>query len=137
MSLSKRIKRLEGVSSWEPYCGEYYYECKKEPYCSVYDEVANYGNYDNGLQFSYTNLPFSHTSTTSSSSSSSTSSSSSRSTPSSTWVRFRKSDITDEVGNMIKIHNSWLKKENVFFYDDIYAPIRSKIEKANKNKEKK
>ena len=59
------------------------------------------------------------------------------STPSSRWVRFRKEDIQDEIGNMIKIHNGWLKKENVFFYNDVYAPLRKKIEKAVKSKEKK
>lgn len=44
--------------------------------------------------------------------------------------RFEEKDITDHIGNKIKIKGQWFNTNKVFFYDNIYDPIRNNIRKA-------
>ena len=52
------------------------------------------------------------------------------------WQKFKASDIQDVVEDNIKLGCIWVKKENIFYYDEIYNPIREKIERNAELKEK-
>jgi len=52
------------------------------------------------------------------------------------WQKFKASDIQDVVEDNIKLGCIWVKKENIFYYDEIYNPIRKKIERNAELKEK-
>ncbi|KKK41873.1 hypothetical protein LCGC14_2470400 [marine sediment metagenome] len=49
---------------------------------------------------------------------------------------FTAKDITDNVGDNIKIKNGWFKKSDVVFYSDIYDKQRNVIKKRKQNTEK-
>jgi hypothetical protein len=49
------------------------------------------------------------------------------------WRKFTKRDITDEVGDRIKIFNVWLNKSDIFYYADIYSPLKRGIEKGKQD----
>ena len=53
------------------------------------------------------------------------------------WQKFKESDIQDVIEDNIKLGCIWVKKENIFYYDEIYNPIREKIERNAELKEKK
>ena len=52
------------------------------------------------------------------------------------WQKFKESDIQDVVEDNVKLGCIWVKKENIFYYDEIYNPIRKKIEKTAELKSK-
>jgi len=52
------------------------------------------------------------------------------------WQQFKASDIQDTIEDNVKIGCLWIKKENIFYYDDIYTPTRRKIEKKVELKSK-
>lgn len=50
------------------------------------------------------------------------------------WIKFQEEDVSDEIDGFIKIHDKWTEKDKVFYYDEIYQPLRDKIEaKYSKN----
>ena len=49
------------------------------------------------------------------------------------FIKFTKNDVKEGHDGFIKIFNFWNKRENVFYYDAVYNPLRAKIEKENKN----
>lgn len=53
------------------------------------------------------------------------------------FIRFTKEDISDEIGDKIKICGDWKNKSDVFYYDDIYKDIRSNIRTNYGKKESK
>ena len=127
MNIFRRVKRLEymlaGTQSKMPvvdYCGEYCY--KVVPLGDGAKQNNYYGMSINWTQAGGCKLEELESEITDK--------------PYYAWKQFKRTDIQDEIDNKIKIENIWMNKKNVFYYDDIYAPIRSKIEKANKVKEK-
>ena len=44
------------------------------------------------------------------------------------WIEFAAHQATDGHDGFIKIRGTFHKRENVFFYTDVYTPLREKIQ---------